>query len=113
MILQVPGSFIFMYTLAVRPGTNFTTWITFLATGILQATLLGICLYFHFCLKKKRHDFVEILPEDGGEEGIGEEQDIEEAEVEPLLPAAEDNVEKSPSHPEHRSQTTTVEIRQN
>ncbi|KAL8276875.1 hypothetical protein RQP46_010703 [Phenoliferia psychrophenolica] len=40
----VPGSFVFVYTLAVRPGVNWTGWGTYLVTGVLQGALLCLCL---------------------------------------------------------------------
>ena len=46
MLIQTPGSFLFVYTLAVRPGNNITTWITYLITGILQGILLVMCIVF-------------------------------------------------------------------
>ncbi|GAA5821830.1 hypothetical protein JCM10212_003144 [Sporobolomyces blumeae] len=46
MLLQTPGSFVFVYTLAIRPGVNFTGWGTYFVTGILQGTLLVLCLVF-------------------------------------------------------------------
>jgi uncharacterized protein with PQ loop repeat len=54
MALQAPGSFLFVYTLAVRPGNNFTTWITYLCTGILQAILLAMCIVFAIREKRQR-----------------------------------------------------------
>ncbi|CAD6567382.1 MAG: hypothetical protein CYPHOPRED_001637 [Cyphobasidiales sp. Tagirdzhanova-0007] len=44
MGLQAPGSFIFVYSLAMRPGVNWTTWGVYLSTGILQGVLLAICV---------------------------------------------------------------------
>ncbi|ORY93205.1 hypothetical protein BCR43DRAFT_552653 [Syncephalastrum racemosum] len=38
------GSALFVYSLAVRPGTNWTAWITYLVTGLLQGTLLVMCI---------------------------------------------------------------------
>ncbi|GAA5933261.1 hypothetical protein JCM3775_002589 [Rhodotorula graminis] len=46
MALQTPGSFVFVYTLAVRPGVNFSGWATYFVTGVLQGTLLVLCLLF-------------------------------------------------------------------
>ncbi|GAA6051552.1 hypothetical protein JCM3770_000412 [Rhodotorula araucariae] len=46
MLLQTPGSFVFVYTLAIRPGVNFTGWATYFVTGVLQGTLLVLCLLF-------------------------------------------------------------------
>ncbi|KAF7768610.1 hypothetical protein Agabi119p4_7853 [Agaricus bisporus var. burnettii] len=34
--------------LALRPGTNWTSQLTFLAAGVVQATLLVICIAWKF-----------------------------------------------------------------
>ena len=49
MCLQVPGSIIFVYSLAIRPGTNWTSLAAFIATGVLQLVLLILC-----CVWKSR-----------------------------------------------------------
>jgi hypothetical protein len=54
MCLQSPGSFLFAYSLAVRPGTNWSSWITYLCTGILQAVLLGMCIVWR--IRESRED---------------------------------------------------------
>ncbi|GAA94580.1 uncharacterized protein L969DRAFT_97376 [Mixia osmundae IAM 14324] len=46
MLIQTPGSFIFVYSLAVRPGVNWTSWAVFLITGVLQGTLLVMCIFW-------------------------------------------------------------------
>ncbi|KNE93225.1 hypothetical protein PSTG_13399 [Puccinia striiformis f. sp. tritici PST-78] len=46
MIIQTPGSFLFVYSLAIRPGLNWTTWIVYLVTGILQGVLLILCIFW-------------------------------------------------------------------
>ncbi|ORX50962.1 hypothetical protein DM01DRAFT_1337571 [Hesseltinella vesiculosa] len=52
MMLQTPGTALFVYSLVVRPGTNWTAWITYFVTGILQGTLLTLCLVWHFRSKR-------------------------------------------------------------
>lgn len=47
MLMQTPGSFLFCYTIAMSPGTNFTSWITYFVGGCLQGTLLILCIYYH------------------------------------------------------------------
>ncbi|KAI9598440.1 hypothetical protein BDF19DRAFT_234775 [Syncephalis fuscata] len=47
MLIQTPGSFVFVYTLASREGTNWTTWITYLVSGCLQGVLLSLCILWH------------------------------------------------------------------
>ena len=49
MLMQTPGSFIFCYTLALSPGINPSTWLTYLVTGCLQGILLTMCIYYHYC----------------------------------------------------------------
>lgn len=36
----------FVYTLAIRPGVDFTGWAPYFVTGVLQGTLLILCLIF-------------------------------------------------------------------
>jgi hypothetical protein len=52
MMLQTPGTVLFVYSLIVRPGTNWTAWLTYMVTGILQGTLLTMCIVWHFRNKK-------------------------------------------------------------
>ncbi|KAF0520771.1 pq loop repeat protein [Gigaspora margarita] len=52
MLMQTPGSFLFVYSLAIRPGTRWTTWFVFLVTGCLQGTLLVMCICWHFRAKR-------------------------------------------------------------
>jgi hypothetical protein len=44
MILQVPGSFILVFSLYSTPGSNWTSYISYLISGLLQASLLIVCL---------------------------------------------------------------------
>ena len=46
LLMQSPGSFLFAYSLSLQDGTNWTSWISFLVCGSLQAVL--ILLYFIF-----------------------------------------------------------------
>lgn len=46
MMMQTPGSFLFCYTIAISPGTNFTSWITYFVGGCLQGILLVLCFYY-------------------------------------------------------------------
>ncbi|PJF17178.1 hypothetical protein PSACC_02978 [Paramicrosporidium saccamoebae] len=46
MMMQTPGSFLFCYTIAMSPGTNFTSWVTYFVGGCLQGILLVLCLYY-------------------------------------------------------------------
>ncbi|CAJ0905062.1 13896_t:CDS:2 [Entrophospora sp. SA101] len=52
MLIQTPGSFLFVYTLAIRPGVRWTTWIVFLVTGSLQGILLVMCICWYYRAKR-------------------------------------------------------------
>ncbi|GJN88333.1 hypothetical protein Rhopal_001298-T1 [Rhodotorula paludigena] len=86
MLLQTPGSFVFVYTLAIRPGVNFTGWATYFVTGVLQGTLLVLCLVFR---RRQRRlgvdDWGNPLPEATRSEGEGEGADRGRGERRPLL----------------------------
>lgn len=40
MAIQVPGSVLFVISIAIRPGTNWTSWIPYAVTGAMQGALL-------------------------------------------------------------------------
>ncbi|CAO3658748.1 unnamed protein product [Rhizopus microsporus] len=63
MMLQTPGTVLFMYALIVRPGTNWTAWIPYLATCILQGVLLTMCIAWHFRNKRLNISDLDGAPE--------------------------------------------------
>lgn len=60
MLMQTPGSFIFCYTLALSPGINPSTWLTYFIGGTLQGVLLCICIYYQY-FKKRRSEYTVIV----------------------------------------------------
>jgi len=46
MCIQSPGAVLMCISIAIRPGTNWTSWITYAAAGALQACLLVMCLFW-------------------------------------------------------------------
>ncbi|KAJ7159986.1 hypothetical protein C8R43DRAFT_1064058 [Mycena crocata] len=44
MCVQSPGAVGMVLSIALRPGTNWTSWITYAVAGLMQFTLLSICL---------------------------------------------------------------------
>ncbi|KAJ1908734.1 hypothetical protein IWQ60_011558 [Tieghemiomyces parasiticus] len=54
MLMQTPGGFLFAYSIYVRPGVNWTSWITYLMSAILQGILLTICIAWHFRERRER-----------------------------------------------------------
>jgi len=61
MAMQAPGSLLFSYTLARSPGTNATTWMAYAVGGLLQATLLALCLHLK---RKQRGDYFIVTSND-------------------------------------------------
>ncbi|ETW77024.1 hypothetical protein HETIRDRAFT_241237, partial [Heterobasidion irregulare TC 32-1] len=48
MMIQTPGGFIMVLSIALRPGTNWTSWIQFLVAAIMQAILLTMCIAWKY-----------------------------------------------------------------
>lgn len=46
MCIQTPGSFVWAASLATREGVAWSSWITYIVTGLLQGTLLFMCIMF-------------------------------------------------------------------
>ncbi|KAI0088322.1 hypothetical protein BDY19DRAFT_994229 [Irpex rosettiformis] len=44
MCIQTPGAILMVTSIAIRPGTNWTTWSPYAAAGILQGILLVMCI---------------------------------------------------------------------
>jgi len=71
MLIQCPGSFVIVLFLAIQPGTNWTTWITYFAGGTLQGMLLLLCIYY--TIKNKHRSLPpEQLQSDDNFENEGE-----------------------------------------
>jgi len=55
MLIQTPGGILMVTSIALRKGTNWTSWITFAVAAILQGCLLIMC-----CVWKIRQDKLGI-----------------------------------------------------
>jgi uncharacterized protein with PQ loop repeat len=55
MLIQTPGGILMVTSIALRKGTNWTSWITFAVAAILQGCLLVMC-----CVWKIRQDKLGI-----------------------------------------------------
>jgi uncharacterized protein with PQ loop repeat len=71
MLMQSPGSFLLAYSLAVRPGVNWTSWITYFVSGTLQGMLLAMCIAW--ALRERRMHATP--PAQGYEPILSQEQD--------------------------------------
>ncbi|KAJ2491233.1 hypothetical protein IWW37_002485 [Coemansia sp. RSA 2050] len=54
MLMQTPGGFVFAYSIAIRPGVNWSSWISTFVAATLQCVLLVICLLFEAQAKNQR-----------------------------------------------------------
>jgi len=91
MCIQTPGSFVWAISLAMREGTAWSSWITYVVTGILQGCLLAMCVMFEIRERRSnakgvvngapsRYGAVDSSRREQGEYGSGEE-----GEERPLL----------------------------
>jgi len=46
MCIQSPGAVIMVVSIAIRPGTDWTSWAPFAVAGVMQGTLLIMCLFW-------------------------------------------------------------------
>lgn len=44
MLIQVPGSILFVVSIMLGDGTDWTSWIPYAVTGLMQGVLLVICV---------------------------------------------------------------------
>ncbi|TPX68914.1 hypothetical protein SpCBS45565_g02857 [Spizellomyces sp. 'palustris'] len=70
MLMQCPGSFIFVYSLAVQPGANWTSWLPYLVSGVLQGVLLTMCIVFSMRNKEELEDGVQAPLLGPADEGV-------------------------------------------
>lgn len=46
MALQTPGTFLLIVSLALRPDSDYSMWISYLISGTSQGILLSQCIYY-------------------------------------------------------------------
>ncbi|KAI8895737.1 hypothetical protein BC833DRAFT_600162 [Globomyces pollinis-pini] len=61
LLMQSPGSFAFAFSLSLQPGTNWTSWISFIICGSFQ--LMLILMFFGFKVFPSVSEEVIIEPE--------------------------------------------------
>ncbi|KAJ3074823.1 hypothetical protein HDU98_010092 [Podochytrium sp. JEL0797] len=47
LCMQVPGNFLFAFSIFLSPGANATSYVPLVITGLLQFVLLSLCLHYH------------------------------------------------------------------
>ncbi|EIN14437.1 hypothetical protein PUNSTDRAFT_80797 [Punctularia strigosozonata HHB-11173 SS5] len=56
MCIQSPGAVLMVLSIALRPGTNWTSWITFAVAGLMQGSLLIMCILWKIRQRKLQID---------------------------------------------------------
>lgn len=54
MLIQTPGGFLWTTTLIMKPGSNWSSWLPYLAAASLQGVLLIMCIYYDYYLTPKQ-----------------------------------------------------------
>lgn len=54
MCIQTPGSFVWAISLAMREGTRWSSWATYVVTGTLQGALLVMCVMWEIQERRAR-----------------------------------------------------------
>ncbi len=73
MIIQVPGAFLFAFSLWLRVGwEGWSTWAVYVVTGILQAILLTLGVTYY--LDKRKRGL--LATEDGTDEEVEEDGEV-------------------------------------
>lgn len=75
MLIQVPGAFLFAFSLFLRVGwQGWSSWLVYCVTGVFQGCLLGMAIHFWRQEKSKKFEME------------GEESEEAPSERDPLLP---------------------------
>ena len=71
MIIQVPGAFLFAFSLWLRVGwKGWSTWLVYVVTGILQAILLTLAITYFFAARRARQEQGSVVSDFEEEEHI-------------------------------------------
>lgn len=72
MLIQVPGAFVFAFSLWLRVGwEGWSTWLVYVVTGILQGVLLGLAISYYLARRKNKR------AEDASVSGEEEDENID------------------------------------
>ncbi|KAI0340331.1 hypothetical protein BDW22DRAFT_1360269 [Trametopsis cervina] len=74
MLIQTPGAILMVTSIAIRPGTNWTTWSPYAAAGLLQGILLVMCIMW----KLRQH---RLKIDDFGNPLVDEQPDFADSPI--------------------------------
>lgn len=71
MLIQVPGAFVFAFSLWLRVGwEGWSTWLVYVVTGILQGALLALAISYYLARRKGKNSEHDALSAEDEEEDI-------------------------------------------
>jgi hypothetical protein len=68
MMIQTPGSFLLVFSISIQEGTNWTSYLNYIAGGTLQGMLLIMCLVFWY--SEVRRSAYQSIEDEESEEDI-------------------------------------------
>lgn len=105
MLIQVPGAFVFAFSLWLRVGwAGWSTWLVYVVTGLLQGVLLGLAISYHFARRNNKRAEDAVLST-GDEE---EEIDTTDGATEDALPTERSRLLSSSSMVNGRPQAQRI-----
>ncbi|KAK6515183.1 hypothetical protein TWF506_007528 [Arthrobotrys conoides] len=75
MCIQTPGSFIWALSLATREGTDWSSWLVYCVTGVLQGSLLVMAIIFERRRKQEEADAALFMDHDDEDDSYVHEAD--------------------------------------
>jgi uncharacterized protein with PQ loop repeat len=64
LAIQAPGSMINAVFMAIGQSDDWTTWLSSFLLSIEQFVLLGMCIFFRYCWKKKQPEALSLMGDD-------------------------------------------------
>lgn len=89
--MQCPGSFLFVYSLILQPGINWTSWISFAICGTFQGILIIMYVWFRY-LSAGYQPIPQQEEEEDLEQATGNDtEDEPTSSLPPPIPVIEQN----------------------
>ncbi|ORX93681.1 hypothetical protein K493DRAFT_315863 [Basidiobolus meristosporus CBS 931.73] len=89
MLTQTPATFLLAYSLFLQPGTNWSSWVGLLVSGVLQSVLLILSIAWYQRARRLRmYAPILITDDEDEEEHLNHSHPYQRNEREPLIRAS-------------------------
>ena len=79
MVIQVPGAFLFAFSLWLRVGKEgWSTWLVYIVTGVLQAIVLGLAITYWLKDRKSGGNDMQSTSSAHSSDEVDSEEDVGE-----------------------------------